>query len=581
MVASLRWILLTFLLGTPAHALSDRAEVDAFCEYLDNSHETLAMQYLTPSLFSTYTRAAVATDNGALNNVGRLRVGAEYNIISLGKYSVLKGMRAAQCDQARAQSIYDVASEKDEVDARLAILEAKTRGLEQKRLILTKGLEPLEKSTQIFRQRFKNGSATVRDIEAVMSGVTLVRTSLLDATFELEQTQRELATVQEKHAAIQSILRRISGPAATQAARQQLHDSLLRVANLEQQKEWLDGFSLNVAAAYQALDNPAFTNQPGSAFIGLEMRINLGTVASSFGSSETLRYSDWLKRRSLREARAHIFVSVADQVRHLNEKLTALEDHEQALRDVMRVAQFNEQTILSMPAAARSFSLYVLADANADQVRTELASLRGPTPAPAKPMEFAAIDAQAEADLDPQMPAEPTSRAPQATRTDRANFRRDQNATTPYRATARFSLVEKMQNVRKLGSGETRHQMGLMLLRKNQCNMLYVMLRLGKTASIAVQEKINPGKSTHQECNNDGYRAVAGTALEEVGEILPGEKHTLSAEATASSIQVWLDGRLVWKSNGVGTSQTGATIGFRSDNVVVDYELSDRLENAP
>ncbi|MBY0371517.1 hypothetical protein K2X33_12585 [bacterium] len=573
-----RWTLLTAMLWAGSVSAFDRKEIDAYCDFLDYSHSAQAAQYLTPSLFSTFTRSAVPTNSATpVMDVQRLRVGAEYDLISIGKYSVLNGLRSAACDRARAEAIFEVASDQTEVETQVRLSNARIRGLEAKRDILIHGLELLERATNMFQKRFKDGSATVRDMEAVMSGVTLARTSLADDNFELEQARRQQARASQKHAAIRSVLSQMPIDNPVQAARGRLEEALQRELRLQRQKELLDGVSLNLAAAYQSLTNPTYGNQGGSTYVGFEMRMNLGAVFASFGGAEVEKHLNWVRTRRPEKLPEHeTYVTVDDQVHHLGEKLPGLEEHEHALKEVMQTAQFDEATILTMPAAARSYSLFLLASANAQQARTELKNLRevSSLPVPA-PTQQAAIEPEAEAALDPKLDSGQWIHANQP------KFRRDQAAEFPFRATATFKIVEEMIDAKALGSGAVRHQLGLMLVRKNQCNMLYVMVRLGRENTIAVQDKTNPGSVSHGQCENRGYRTIDGTELSPVGPLQKGETHTLSAEAGASQINVWLDGRLVWKSNGVGTIHSGNTIGFRTDNMVVDYTLTDAPRPSP
>ena len=130
-----------------------------------------------------------------------------------------------------------------------------------------------------------------------------------------------------------------------------------------------------------------------------------------------------------------------------------------------------------------------------------------------------------------------------------------------------------------LGSGETRNQFGVFLMALNQCNMLYVMLRMerNEVPQVAVQRKFNPGQTTHTECENRGYSIVEPTRNSEPApRVRVQEDHNLKASVDANfNLTVTLDDHTVWR--GVvpreGLSRANALVGVRSDNAKLAFDI--------
>jgi hypothetical protein len=149
-----------------------------------------------------------------------------------------------------------------------------------------------------------------------------------------------------------------------------------------------------------------------------------------------------------------------------------------------------------------------------------------------------------------------------------------------------------------LAGGDVRNQLGLFLLGKDQCNLLYVMLRFQEAASkskekpkakvtLAVQSKSNPKLSTHQECGNHGYTTLPSLAQNDIPDLVlnDGKIHVLTAIAKSKEqLDVLMDERLVWsgkfpKEFAERLDKQGM-IGVRSDNAVFEFEASDQSLSA-
>ena len=160
-------------------------------------------------------------------------------------------------------------------------------------------------------------------------------------------------------------------------------------------------------------------------------------------------------------------------------------------------------------------------------------------------------------------------------KSDIQNFRYTQPAKNSNIARLDFIYQGAMEAPKRLGSGEERYQLGVMLRQTNQCNLLYVMIRLGDEPTVVVQEKLNPGQSTHAQCQNHGYSTIASKLKTKLPEIKRGEQHLLVAEIKEEELEVSLDKRVVWQGKLNTKIQSGENIGFRSDNVKVDFDLTD------
>ncbi len=128
-----------------------------------------------------------------------------------------------------------------------------------------------------------------------------------------------------------------------------------------------------------------------------------------------------------------------------------------------------------------------------------------------------------------------------------------------------------------MGSGLTRHQFGVFLLAENQCNMLYVMLRLDSKnqATIAVQGKRNPEQALHLVCQNHGYETIKPAFTTPIGELKPDSSIDLTAKVNASGmLVVEVDKKMVWQGSvaELRLPKNGYS-GIRTDNVAVEFTV--------
>ncbi len=165
---------------------------------------------------------------------------------------------------------------------------------------------------------------------------------------------------------------------------------------------------------------------------------------------------------------------------------------------------------------------------------------------------------------------------------------------SPNRVSLAFRYKGTVSKPVPLAGGDVRNQLGIFLLGKDQCNLLYVMLRFSERGpkakvTLAVQSKINPKQSTHQECGNHGYTTLTSREQIEIPDLVlnDGKIHVLTAitkpTKTAKSkeeLEVMMDDRLVW--SGILPTEFAdrlnkqGMIGVRSDNAVFEFEASDQ-----
>jgi hypothetical protein len=122
-----------------------------------------------------------------------------------------------------------------------------------------------------------------------------------------------------------------------------------------------------------------------------------------------------------------------------------------------------------------------------------------------------------------------------------------------------------------LASGEQRAQLGLKLLARDTCNLLYVMWRSTPKSELVVSLKSNPEHTRHAECGSHGYTRLRPERALPVPSLEPGSVHELEASVSEGTLQVHVDQELVWQArlSGAALSLRGAS-GLRSDNVRFD-----------
>jgi hypothetical protein len=123
-------------------------------------------------------------------------------------------------------------------------------------------------------------------------------------------------------------------------------------------------------------------------------------------------------------------------------------------------------------------------------------------------------------------------------------------------------------------SGELRRQIGVKLLARDTCNVLYVMWRIEPEPKLSVQVKSNIVFSSHEDCLNHGYVNIKPRRSRSLEAPEIGKQHILRAELSGSELRVYADGTLVWEG-GLGSHLVGleGPAGMRSDNGRFDLQL--------
>jgi hypothetical protein len=143
----------------------------------------------------------------------------------------------------------------------------------------------------------------------------------------------------------------------------------------------------------------------------------------------------------------------------------------------------------------------------------------------------------------------------------------------------RFKLLGASQDVKPLGSGLVRRQIGLKLRAADPCNLLYVMWHAEPDHAIQVQVKSNPGQTTSAQCGNRGYQELA-----EIPMPAPDKRvHTLEARTRRAAggslvLAIYTDGKLLRRMTLPAPLTAGldGPVGVRSDNGDYLFRLSTR-----
>lgn len=124
--------------------------------------------------------------------------------------------------------------------------------------------------------------------------------------------------------------------------------------------------------------------------------------------------------------------------------------------------------------------------------------------------------------------------------------------------------------IKALGSGEVRRQIGLKLDAQDTCNVVYVMWQFWPRARISVSRKSNPGKYKNSDCLDGGYKAVTSDSGAPVESPAVGSTHSLKARADADRLIVEVDGAVSWEGTVPGLADAKGPVGIRSDNIKYD-----------
>jgi hypothetical protein len=147
------------------------------------------------------------------------------------------------------------------------------------------------------------------------------------------------------------------------------------------------------------------------------------------------------------------------------------------------------------------------------------------------------------------------------------------------RARLRFRLLGQSDEVKPLGSGLVRQQIGLKLRAGDPCNLLYVMWHAAPEQSIQVQVKSNPGQTTSAQCGNRGYSELTSIPMPPADRAL----HTLEAQTRRTAggaliLAIYADGDLAQRLTIPADLAAGLAgpVGVRSDNGHYLFRLAAR-----
>jgi hypothetical protein len=119
-----------------------------------------------------------------------------------------------------------------------------------------------------------------------------------------------------------------------------------------------------------------------------------------------------------------------------------------------------------------------------------------------------------------------------------------------------------------LASGASVSQVALKLRSLNQCNLVYVARRFSPKSEIVIMIKENPGKSTHQECGDGGYKRIGSVALPSVQ---TGQTFSIGGSFQNNKLSVSYEGKEVWTGE-VAFDRKGDS-GVRTDNSKVSIKV--------
>lgn len=131
-----------------------------------------------------------------------------------------------------------------------------------------------------------------------------------------------------------------------------------------------------------------------------------------------------------------------------------------------------------------------------------------------------------------------------------------------------FRFLGETEQRSRLKSGAEHAQLGLKLLARDTCNVLYVMWRHSPRPELVVSLKRNPAQREHSGCENRGYVRLRPESSWPVPRLEPGQVHQLRADVVARTLRVHVDEHLVWEGKLSDSAlELRGNAGVRSDNV--------------
>jgi hypothetical protein len=140
-------------------------------------------------------------------------------------------------------------------------------------------------------------------------------------------------------------------------------------------------------------------------------------------------------------------------------------------------------------------------------------------------------------------------------------------STVVQAAEIRFRYLGPTARSKALASGEMRRQIGLKLRAQDTCNLLYAMWHIEPDSKLAVLIKRNPGMKTHEQCGANGYSSIEPLKAITLGQMQPGELHTLRAELRGDDLTLIADGVVAWEGQvPTDVTELDGPVGLRTDN---------------
>ena len=149
------------------------------------------------------------------------------------------------------------------------------------------------------------------------------------------------------------------------------------------------------------------------------------------------------------------------------------------------------------------------------------------------------------------------------------------NQSSAQAAEIRFTYLGATSSEARLGSGESRRQVGLKLRAADACNLVYVMWRIEPQSRLVVSVKRNPGQHASAECGNRGYQNLKPRYSAPIPILASGQSHRLRANMQGDELTAAIDERLVWQG-ALGPAAVGlqGPPGVRTDNAQLLFELA-------
>lgn len=153
-------------------------------------------------------------------------------------------------------------------------------------------------------------------------------------------------------------------------------------------------------------------------------------------------------------------------------------------------------------------------------------------------------------------------------RVESSKFRAIVNGSDGRHASLGFRFLGETQQRSRLRSGAEQAQLGLKLLSRDTCNVLYVMWRHSPRSELVVSSKLNPAEDEHSGCENRGYARLRPESASALPHLEPGVVHQLRADIVARTLRVYVNEDRVWEGKlPDGVLELRGAAGVRSDNL--------------